>query len=254
MPEFTTEAIEVLKNSRVEGTVVKLPDGQLDRKVYTEVKNKLELIGGKWKGGKVYGFQFQEDPTDLLNEIANGGNRNLKKEFQFFATPDSLADYLVELAFTNSVIDDEPMRILEPSAGQGAIVKAINRRTGGNDVCCYEAMPVNQAILNKISTVVFLGEDFLQAPEDVKYDCIIANPPFTKNADIDHIKKMYSVLAKGGRLVTISSKSWQIGTQKKQLDFKNWLNEVDADIEEIEPGAFKESGTSVGGLIITISY
>jgi hypothetical protein len=63
-----------------------------------EVKNKLELIGGKWKGGKVGGFVFQEDPTDMLEQIANGENRKLKKEFQFFATPDELADKLVELA------------------------------------------------------------------------------------------------------------------------------------------------------------
>jgi hypothetical protein len=41
---------EVLQNCTVEGTVVKLPEGQLDRKLYQEVAKALELIGGKWKG------------------------------------------------------------------------------------------------------------------------------------------------------------------------------------------------------------
>jgi hypothetical protein len=51
--ELSTEAINILKNCVVEGHTVKLPPEQLDRKTYTEVKNKLELIGGKWKGNNI---------------------------------------------------------------------------------------------------------------------------------------------------------------------------------------------------------
>ena len=80
---------QVLQNCTVEGTVVKLPNVQLDRKLYQEVAKALELIGGKWKGGKVFGFVFATDPTDLLHQIANGEKGNLKKEFQFFATPEN---------------------------------------------------------------------------------------------------------------------------------------------------------------------
>ena len=40
---------QVLQNCTVEGTVVKLPNVQLDRKLYQEVAKALELIGGKWK-------------------------------------------------------------------------------------------------------------------------------------------------------------------------------------------------------------
>ena len=87
---------EVLHNCTVEGTTVKLPNVQLDRKLYQEVAKALELIGGKWKGGKVSGFVFATDPTDLLDQIANGEKRNLKKEFQFFATPEKLADELID--------------------------------------------------------------------------------------------------------------------------------------------------------------
>ena len=89
---------EVLCNCTVDGLVVKLPDIKLDRKEYLEVAKKLELIGGKWKGGKVMGFVFQQDPSDLLEKVCNGENINLKKEFQFFATPSITADFVVELA------------------------------------------------------------------------------------------------------------------------------------------------------------
>jgi hypothetical protein len=135
---------EVLQNCKVEGMIVKLPDTQLERKLYQEVAKALELIGGKWKGGKVFGFVFTTDPTELLNQIANGEKRNLKKEFQFFGTPDDLAD---DLVFEAQI---EPYhKILEPSAGQGAIVKAINRVFPDTKVSCYELMEVNQTILKK---------------------------------------------------------------------------------------------------------
>ena len=55
---------EVLQNCVVEGQVVKLPSVELDRKEYLAVKKSLELIGGKWKGGKISGFVFQTDPQN----------------------------------------------------------------------------------------------------------------------------------------------------------------------------------------------
>ena len=238
---------EVLQNCTVEGTVIKLPNTQLDRKLYQEVAKSLELIGGKWKGGKVFGFVFATDPTDLLDQIANGEKRNLKKEFQFFATPEKLANELVELAAI-----EQHDTILEPSAGQGAIIKAINK------VCdvvpdCFELMDVNTVILNK-SGLRFnlIGDDFFKH-NGKTYSKIIANPPFTKNQDIDHLKEMYECLSRGGRLVCITSESWVNGSQKKQVEFKEWLDELDAEVIDIEKGSFKESGTMVGGKIVVIN-
>jgi hypothetical protein len=239
---------EVLQNCIVEGLVVKLPSVQLDRKLYQEVAKALELIGGKWKGGKVFGFVFQVDPTDLLNQIATGEQRNLKKEFQFFATPDALADKLVYYADLK-----QHDTVLEPSAGQGAIIKAINK------VCdvwvdCYELMDVNVAILNKSGlNFNLIGDDFLLSDSKKEYTKIIANPPFTKNQDIDHLMRMYDSLSKGGRLVCITSESWANGSQKKQVQFKDWLYNVGAEVLDIDKGSFKESGTMVGGKIIIIN-
>jgi len=76
--------IEVLQNCKIEGNIIKLPNTQIDRKVYLEVKKSLELIGGKWNGGKVFGFVFTADPTNLLNQISNRESRNLKKRVSVF--------------------------------------------------------------------------------------------------------------------------------------------------------------------------
>ncbi len=137
---------QVLNDCIIEGNVIKLPNIQLERKIYQEVAKSLELIGGKWKGGKISGFLFNDDPTNLLKQIQNV-EVNLKKEFQFFATPDKLANYLVKL------VDIKPNdTILEPSAGQGAIIKAINLVGGKPD--CFELMDINAEILNKSGYVL----------------------------------------------------------------------------------------------------
>ena len=238
---------QILQQCVVEGNVVKLPDIQLDRKIYSEVKKSLGLIGGKWKGGKISGFVFITDPTDLLNQVSNGEKRNLKKDFQFFETPCELAEKLVYLA------DLRPQdTILEPSAGQGAIIRAINKVSD----CvpdCFELMDINTLILNK-SDLSFnlIGDDFLKNSGKT-YSKIIANPPFTKNQDIDHLKEMYRLLDKGGKLVCITSESWVNSNQKKQIAFKEWLEESEHEIINIKKGVFKESGTMVGGKIIIIN-
>lgn len=133
------ETKEILNQCTVEGNIIKLPGVQLERKEYIEVKKRLELIGGKWKGGKVQGFVFETNPSDLLAQISNGEKRNLKKEFQFFETPDFLADRLVELA----EIKDKDV-VLEPSAGRGAIVRATHRKFPAMDVFGYELMDINK--------------------------------------------------------------------------------------------------------------
>jgi predicted RNA methylase len=240
---------EILKQCMVEGLTVKLPPTTLDRKLYLEVSKALELIGGKWKGGKVGGFVFQTDPTELLAEIADGENRNLKKEFQFFATPDHVADFMVE----NFVIRvDSESKVLEPSAGQGSLILALQRLYPDVTVDYCELMDINRKVLSKLNNVRYITDDFLQLDAVQKYDLIIANPPFSKNQDIDHIYKMYECLSIGGRIVTVASKHWEISNNKKEKAFRDWLEQVDAIIEPLDRGQFKSSGTMISSNIIVI--
>jgi methylase of polypeptide subunit release factors len=249
---LSVEALEVLKQCTVEGMVVKLPPNKLNREDYLAVKGKLELIGGKWKGGKIQGFIFQEDPTELLEEISNGEDRNLKQEYQFFATPSGLARKMMEDMPEPENANYEE-KVLEPHGGDGALIKALYEYIGRIvPVDTYEAMEINRKRLQKIEGVSIIGDDFLKCNRENYYDIIIANPPFTKNQDIDHIRKMYEVCKPGGTIITIASPSWTFGSQKKQVQFREWLNSLNAEIEEIEPGAFKESGTTIRSMKIVI--
>lgn len=240
------ETKEILIQCTIEGNVVKLPEIQLERTVYLDVKKQFELIGGKWKSGKIKGFVFPDNPSGLLSRMVNDGNRDLKKEYQFFETPAHLADWLVELAEIRS-----GDTILEPSAGRGAIVKAIHRKYPTMNVFGYELMDINQSFLSGLDNFRLLGSDFLQEC-NIPFDIIIANPPFSKNQDIDHINQMFRHLKPGGRLVSIASEHWQFAQGRKEEAFRKWIKEVKADVYDVESGEFKESGTMVGTCAIVI--
>jgi hypothetical protein len=214
---------------------------------YSAVKQIMQKAGGLYKKNC---FVFKEDALTVYNRIINGEDFNLKKKFNFFATPDSLADYLVKLSNIK-----KGYKILEPSAGQGAIVNAIVREYPSIYVDVCESMEINQDVLENNSNTHFICPDFLNIPEQYfeYYDTIIANPPFSKNQDIDHITKMYDCLKSGGRLVSIASKHWQTSENKKEKNFTKWLKDNEAEIIEIPAGSFKESGTSVATCIIVIN-
>lgn len=231
-----------------EGNFIKIPQYfRFNKKQYTDVKTVMQKAAGTYTKNA---FSFKEAGIDVYLRIINGEKYNLKKEFQFFATNPARAAHLVELA----EIDSPDLLVLEPSAGDGAIVKAILSHEPGLCVHVFELMPQNRDLLSKIEDCILVGEDFLNNSFDhnLQFDRIIANPPFSNNQDIDHIREMYRRLKRGGILVSIASKHWQFASGKKEVAFKDWLGSLDADIEEIPAGDFKESGTNVSTCIIKI--
>lgn len=243
------ELIEIVRNCTVSnGNIIKLPDVQLDRADYLKVKKLFESNGGKWKGGKCQGFLFNTtDVTPILERLQGGDLSNRKKKFQFFETP-------VEIAWRLAVRlgDVEPLhRILEPSAGCGALVKAVLEEWPDQVVDCYELMEENRTELGKIPNARILGEDFLES-EVGMYDRIIANPPFTNNQDITHVMKMWDHHSEGGQKAVIMSKHWQFASDKASRDFRSFIDTVDHDIAELPAGAFKESGTNIETVMVTL--
>ncbi len=239
---------EVLKICTLKDNVIYLPNIQLSKATYAEVKKRIEEAGGKWAGGKVQGFTLDINAERVFKLLQEKGRCNLAKEFQFFETPNEVADWLVSL-----VGDISPkMKILEPSAGRGAIIKAIRRTHPDMIVDCYELMPENREILAKLPNVRILGEDFTKA-EAGSFDKIIANPPFSGNQDIRHIGRMFDSLTHGGTLAAITSKHWTFANEKECRNFRDWVKNMNGRVFEIEEGAFKGSGTGIGTMALVIT-
>jgi len=238
---------QILKNCTLENNVMKLPKIQFNKKSYSEAKKWIEEAGGSWAGGKTQGFTFPFDAQRVFSILHEGKRCNLKQDFQFFETPAEVADWLVGLAGGVDVTDT----VLEPSAGRGAIIKAIHRNCPDVVVDCYELMPENMEILKTLSGVNICGKDFM-AECNRKYTKIIANPPFSGNQDICHVKKMYEHLINGGVLACITSGHWLFANEKTCKDFRKWFEQVGGVRYNIEKGAFKESGTIIDTIAIVI--
>ncbi len=238
------DLINSIKKMTVNGNRLELPkDEQFDN--YTQVKKCLLTAGGKYKRS---GFEFSEDASTVQARLVGGEAINDKKKFQFFPTPPCVVDLLM-----NHACVDSDMSVLEPSAGQGAIVDEIIKT--GAHASMIELMPENIKVLNRKYEQELTPTDFIDVnPDDhIKYERIIANPPFTKNQDIDHVLHMYDFLDEGGLLVSVMSRSWCQGSQKKQVAFRDWLDSVDSYTEEIPAGAFKESGTNISSMLVVIN-
>ena len=235
---------QIIKQGVLKDNVYYLPNVKLDRKEYLDIAEHLKFLGGKWKGRGLNGFIFDRQISSIDELLGN--NIKVKKDIQLFETPESIADKLVEYAEI-----DNYQTILEPSAGRGRIIKSIQKVCSCQIDYC-EINDVNRKYLDEIKNINFLEEDFLKLKTNKKYTRILANPPFAKNKDIDHIMKMYELLSEKGILVSISSNHWQMAKEKKCQEFRKFIEYTNAEVIELQNGDFKESGTLVKGNIIII--
>ena len=240
----------VLKDCSADDEKLYLPDRQLDRKLYTDVKKIAEVLGGKWIGGKTQAFVFKgKDAWTVVAEaLSDGAVTNHKKVKQAFYTPNDLASKMVR-----RLAVEPGMKVLEPSAGEGAIVKAILGSLKGS--IYLDSLEIDQKLhdlLNDEGANV-VGTDFMEYDPGKIYDRIAMNPPFRKGQDIAHVRRAFNMLKPGGRLVAIMSTGWRMGNTKAVQEFRDWLTLLKYDVEEIPAGAFKASGTTVATLMVTIN-
>ena len=247
MKTIPQEVLKVLSTVEIEGTNVKIT-GQLDRKLYLSVNEVLDRIGGKWNR-RAKAHVFGEDPTDKLNAVIECGVLEPKVKTGYFPTPPELVTRMIELAEL-----DRKHIMLEPSAGQGHIAEEMIKITENVFVC--EILEENCKILHS-KQIAVSGEFFRFAEDSIRcnrsIDRILMNPPFEKQADIDHVTTAFSLLADGGILVAIMSSGVMFRENRKTTTFReNILNMYGVLVEDNPEGAFKESGTMVNTVMIKL--
>lgn len=241
---------EIINNCHVTDGVILLPNITLERSEYLQVKKLMESNGAKWKGGKIGGFVCQ-NADEVLARMQGGDLSDRKKKFQFFATPDEVA---ISMACCLDEVSPN-MRVLEPSAGRGALIKGL-QLIYGNEICpdYCELMPENRRYLTgHFSGCHCVGDDFLLADGLTgRYDRIIANPPFANKQDIRHIRRMYDCLNATGRMVSLCSPRFTYAQDKESVTFREWLEEVGASVGSLKQGAFRNVGTNIAAMRIVI--
>lgn len=112
----------------------------------------------------------------------------------FYPTPPEVIEYIL------SQTDVSGRTVLEPSAGNGAIVDALFQ-AGANQVIACEKHPELRKIVE--SKCMIISDDFLavQSQHISHIDQIIMNPPFS--ADEKHILHAYNVAPEGCKIIAL---------------------------------------------------
>lgn len=185
----------------------------------------------------------EEQEVDKMRDALKNGVKVVSAP-QLFPTPGHLAARMVALA------DIQPVStVLEPSAGTGSILKAIDDGCADiRDIVSVTAVEINPQLSSSLrdgfKKVTVHQRDFLAWNGDLgKFDRILMNPPFERGSDIKHIKHAAEMLAEGGRLVAICAN----GPKQKEE-----LQPLASHWENLPEGTFKEQGTNVNTALLVI--
>ena len=153
-------------------------------------------------------------------------------------------------------------RVLEPSAGAGALVTAA-MNIAAVDVDAYDINPgvqdrlsaigVGQAALTGGSLSVRI-QDFLLAEPNPIYDAVLMNPPFQGGQDMAHVTHAWRFLMSGGVLVAIMGSGpsgFRDATTKAAVAFRALVASAkSSEVTEIPGGTFEDTGVATVMLVM----
>lgn len=242
----TDDVMLILANCRTEADKLFLP-GQLERKTYEAVNKVLEAAGWKWSR-RDRAHLSDGGAADALDQIVLTGVVARPQDFGFFETPDAIASQLLDEA------DVQPgHKILEPSAGRGALVRRVAEIAEVVD--CYEVQAKHVAYLRAaFAGLPVLAEeaDFLAVTPIPLYDRVVMNPPFAKRQDIEHVLHALKFLKRGGVLGSVMSAGVRFRQDRKAQEFRAVVDASGGYIEDLPEGSFVESGTNVRTVVAVI--
>ena len=248
--KLSPQLLAVLKNiqvNQIETDWEIIIQEQLDRKLYEDFKKILKALRGHWDK-KTHRFYY--DPADKIKEIIDAGKFPVINPHAFFPTPCSATKAMIELSELE--ISSESTTILEPSAGDGSIVRELLRYS--SNIHCCEIDSENVEIL-KSQGLNIVANDFLQHKFTEKYHWIFMNPPFATKGDsnhwLEHIKKAYFLLESGGKLAAILPPTFITSDQQSLKEFRNYVN-YGLQWINLPKKTFLQSGTSVDTICICI--
>lgn len=158
------------------------------------------------------------------------------KDLQFYPTPAAVIDEILRAIGIERARDYErygfkPLRVLEPSCGDGRIMDEIRAR--GHKVVGYEVHPGRAAEARAKGHAVVTA-NFLEHPPSAEFDVVVMNPPFYGRHYLHHVRHALRFLKPDGRLVTV-------------LPATAWYDhgELKGRWQDLPVASFAESGTNI---------
>ena len=187
---------------------------------------------------KYYGETLPDAAT--VNEKPTG--TAVATKLQFYASPPEVVRHLLkDIRFFPGI------KILEPSAGEGAILRQLPTDA---DVTAVEFHPVRAAYIGAICA------NFLtwKGPQD--FDLVVMNPPFHGTHFMDHVRKAFDHLKPGGRLRAVLPASAEVNESAKHQAFRAWASKNfdgwGRQWSDLPPESFAASHTNVNTVILEL--
>lgn len=178
-----------------------------------------------------------------------------KQRRQAFYTPDEVAARVVERA---GIERWGSRTVLEPSAGEGALVRAA-LRAGAEKVTAIDNDPHAIQMLGLLrdrlqfrAELTVQGDDFFDVTPKPTFSAVIMNPPFANAQEVEHVLQAWKWVAPGGRLVAVMSNAVQYRKDGRYGVFAKFLADNGGEIEKLPDNSFEESGTGVATVLVTI--
>jgi hypothetical protein len=165
----------------------------------------------------------------------------------FYRTPDAVAAQMI-----GKVELHRGMEVLEPSAGDGQVVKAL--LAAGVVPDAVEIDPDRADTLRDLlppGSVMNL--DFLGMEPAPDYDAVFMNPPFGDGAGVQHVHHALRFVKPGGTLVAILGLGVTYRTDGPTEELRKLWRAWRGTVEVLPAGTFAESGTNVPAIILTIT-
>lgn len=255
------ECLSGYSNEAAQNALMKLIDNhkdlaqlEADAKMKAETEEKAllaELIGAKIPG-------FWPTPATVVRTMAEQVQIHFEDNAQF--------------------IQNRTMTMLEPSAGIGDIARGacdffsnemnavVHLTMIERNYRLFEILNLRHRKEQFADSTVIQREDFLDlnlndkngiSPFIGKYKVILMNPPFENGADIDHVRHAFdNCLDDGGILVAIMGEGAFFRTEKKAVEFREWLEFFQGTSEKLpdgtfDGGQFRSTGVATRMVILT---
>jgi len=129
--------------------------------------------------------------------------------------------------------------LLEPSAGEGALCRAVKKASPITSITAVESDKQWESSLLMYANFVFI-QDFLEFQSKEKFTKCIANPPFGNGIDLQaHFDKMCSLVHYGGTLVILLPENFKIKFIHEVYPLENWGKNSDGTITPIKVVKFR---------------
>ena len=173
-----------------------------------------------------------------FDAIREGGPTVAVSAFNLFQTPEPIAWLMADMIPKDG-------RVLEPSAGLGRLVDAIQRRARPAELVAVEVAPQCAEQLYRRDDCRLIQGDFLACDAERLgglFDAVVMNPPFKQGRDIKHIEHARTMLKPGGVLVSLCFDGVR-QNQRLRPRVDSW--------EVLPAGSFKAEGTSANVALLT---